>query len=103
MAFLTRTTEIIWYLDSVIEVYITYDYSNFETFVDESLPSLRIANNTALFVLSKNTVLKQIFVNDVFLKSNSTIYIFHLVSIRNSFFWKLLKYKGSILSSSMVK
>lgn len=33
MAFSTRTTENVWYLDSAAEVHITYDRSDLETFV----------------------------------------------------------------------
>ena len=65
MAFSTRTTENVWYLDSAAEVHITYDRSDFETFVNEPLPPLRTADNTVLPVLGKGTVLKQVLVNGV--------------------------------------
>lgn len=35
MAFSTRTTENVWYLDSAAKVHITYDRSDFETFAEE--------------------------------------------------------------------
>lgn len=65
MTFSTRTTDNVWYLDSATEVHITYDRSNFETFINEPLPPLRTADDTALPVLGKGTVLKQVLVNGV--------------------------------------
>lgn len=55
MAFSTRTADNVCYLDSV---HITYDLSDFETFVDEPLPPLRTADDTVLPVLGKGIAVK---------------------------------------------
>lgn len=52
-------------LESAADVHIAYDLSDFETFVDEPLPPLRAAGDTALPVLGKATVMRQVLINEV--------------------------------------
>ncbi|MCJ1349007.1 hypothetical protein MMC31_007241 [Peltigera leucophlebia] len=63
IAFSTCTTKNVGYLDSVAEVHINHDHSDFKTFFYEPLSPLRTADDIAFPVLGKGTVLKQVLVN----------------------------------------
>lgn len=85
MAFSRRTADNAWYLDSAAEVHITFDRSDFASFVDEPLPPLEPQMILHFGFLEKVQLLNKSLIMACPQKSDFVMNTYHQVFITSFF------------------